>query len=378
MGNLTMHYGRPTYTIGNGDVQVYSSVQGGHTTAAFNVGGKMVNPFFIAPWWNEAPIEGLESTMQVMRGDYFCFPFGINADPVKGVKHPLHGKTANDCWDFDESRTDGPAKTLTIRMGMDPEDGHVRKILKIVQGQPVIYINHRIEGYSGVGSVGTHPCIQCPDRQGAAFVDMTEPLAGFTPPTALDIPANRGYYLLKLDGSIPDRSKAPTVFGDTADLTRYPLAKGYEDAAFFMSDASKEFTFLSVSIPEAGYLYFQLKDPKVLKSTLYWMPNGGRHYAPLNGRVVGVIGVDEVTGYFFYGIKPSIDRNPLQEKGFSTTLDFSPQKPTDVRTIMGMAPIGKDFKGVKDIVRKGPSLVTVLGKGGERIDVPCDPGFLSR
>jgi hypothetical protein len=44
--------------------------------------------------------------------------------------------------------------------------------------------------------------------------------------------------------------------------------------------------------------------------------------------------------------------------------------------IQGVIPVRKSFKGVKDILRKNASEVTILGKGGEKIDVPCSVDFL--
>jgi hypothetical protein len=376
MGFTTMHYGRPSYTIGNGSVEVFSSVQGGHTTASFTAQGKTLFPFFVAPWYKDAPIEGLESTMQVMRGDYFCFPFGINAEAVNGKTQPLHGITANGCWDFGGITKERKEMTLTLRRELTPDDGEALKVIKIVDGEPVMYINHTIKGFSGKSPVGVHPCIQCPDAMGSAYVDMTEPVATFTPPSPLETPDKMGYYLLKVDTQVADRRKTPTVHGDTVDLTRYPLPRGYEDAVMFLSDTSRPFCFTSVAAPEKEFLYFQLKDPKVLTGSLYWMPNGGRYYAPLNGRLTSVIGVDELTGYFFYGRKPSMDRNPLSDKGYTTCLDFSAAKPTEIKLIAGTIPIRKDFKGVKDIVRKDASTITILGRGGEKIDVACAVDFL--
>jgi hypothetical protein len=90
-----------------------------------------------------------------------------------------------------------------------------------------------------------------------------------------------------------------------------------------------------------------------------------------------VLGAEETTGYFFGGIAPSVQGNPLQQKGWRTFQEFSAAAPTDVRLIMGVVPIGSGFTGVSDIVQKDASTVTIRGRGGERIDVPCRAGFLS-
>ena len=159
-------------------------------------------------------------------------------------------------------------------------------------------------------------------------------------------------------------------------MTRYPLPMGYEDLAFFVSDNEKEFVFTSVSVPEEGYLYFQLKNPRVLAQTLFWMSNGGRHYQPWNGRVRAVLGVEEITSFFHYGIGKSSENNFLQEKGFKTCFNIEEKVPAAIKLIMGLIPIEKNFKGVADIVKKSESMITIIGKGDEKIDVPCRVAFL--
>ena len=47
-----------------------------------------------------------------------------------------------------------------------------------------------------------------------------------------------------------------------------------------------------------------------------------------------------------------------------------------VRLVMGLVAVGPDFRGVEDIVRKDGATIAILGRGGERIDVPCRADFL--
>ena len=372
----TMHYGRPSYTISNDNVKVFISVQGGHLTGSFAHSDKEIFPFFVGPWWKEALVEEVDPIMQVMRGDYFCFPFGADDVPYEGVTYPIHGNTANNCWDFIGIDNSGSEVSIKLSMDLDPDKGHVEKNITLHTGEPIIYQNNIISGFNGKAPFGNPPIIQCPDKLGAAIIDMTKPLTGFTAPTPIDVPENKGYSLLKPGVEITDRSKIPTVYGDYADLTHYPMSKGYEDVAMFINDPSKEFTFTSVSIPDEGFLYFQLKDPKVTAETLLWMPNSGRYYPPLNGRVIGVIAVEEVTGNFFYGRRQSVEANSLQDQGYTTCIDINDQSPFNVKLIMGLVPINKDFKGVTDVLRKNDSTVTIMGRGGEEIDVACKVDFL--
>ena len=57
-------------------------------------------------------------------------------------------------------------------------------------------------------------------------------------------------------------------------------------------------------------------------------------------------------------------------------LEFDERKPTEVKFISGVVPIEKSFKGVLDIIRKNDREISLLGRGGERIDVPCRLDFL--
>jgi hypothetical protein len=168
----------------------------------------------------------------------------------------------------------------------------------------------------------------------------------------------------------------PTNDGTTVDLTRYPTPRGYEDLVLFASDPKREFTFTSVSVPVGRYLYFQLKNPRVLGQTLFWMSNGGRHYAPWNGRVRSVLGVEEITAYFHYGLERSVQKNPLNDLGSPTSIHLDGKK-ASFRLIMGLVAVDRGFMGVKEIVRRDESTVSVLGRGGENFDIPCRVDFLT-
>ena len=92
---------------------------------------------------------------------------------------------------------------------------------------------------------------------------------------------------------------------------------------------------------------------------------------------MGLIGLEEITGYYHYGIGPSIQRNPLTAEGYPTHIEFSKNRPTEIKLIMGVVPIQTDFIGVRDIYRSGASTIIILGKGGEKMEVGCETGFLS-
>jgi hypothetical protein len=365
--------GQPGYLLTNDQVKVHVTVQGGHLTATFN---ESISPFFTAPWWNEADIGDADQIIKILRGDFFCLPFGANTEPYEGHKHPIHGQTCNDCWDYVGLDDSDGAKALSLKMDLDADRGTVEKIIRLRDGEPLIYSEHIVTGFEGKSPVGHHAILQFPQEPGSGIIDMTEPVTGFTTPAPIEDPAMGGYTLLKSGQEISDRTKVPCCDGGLADLTRYPTQKGYEDVVLFMSDTSKEFVFTAASFPGQGYLYFQLKDPSVLPQTLFWLSNGGRHYAPWSGRLSGVLGMEEIAGFYHYGIKESVEPNFLQERGFKPFVEFRKDRPASIKVIAGVVAVAGDFTGVKDIIRSGDGEVTILGKGGQSITVSCNLDFL--
>jgi len=369
--------GQPSYILANSRIKIAITVQGGHLRACFPHRGGQASPFFVAPWWNEAPIGGEEPIIQVLRGDFFCLPFGANSETCQGVKYPVHGSTANGGWQLDSLQEEQREPSIALSMPVYG-GGRVVKRVRLQDEAAVLYCEHRISGLSGRMPLGHHAVLQFPEAEGSGIIDMSEPLAGFTAPAPIEEPAKGGYSLLKPGAVIEDPHRAPTVYGDTVDLLRYPSRDGYEDVALFVSDPARAFCYSCVTLPGEGYLYFQLKDPRVLAETLFWRSNGGRHYPPWSGRVRHVLGLEEVTSYFAYGVKPSVEANPLQERGFKTFVELSGERPLTVRVIMGCVPIPDGFSGVRDVSRRDSTSIQITGRGGEELAVSCRLDFLQR
>jgi hypothetical protein len=374
MGIVHMHYGQPSYSVESSIVRAAVTVRGGHLIASFDTGMGEVDPFYIAPWWHETLAHDIPGVLQVLRGDFFCFPFGGGEDRKRNITYPPHGHTACNPWDFGGLHERGGARTLELHMDL-AAGGRITKRITLREDEPVIYIDHSIEGFVGEMPLGNHPTLKLPDEVGAGIVDLSPPLFGLTAPEPFEQPRTGGYSRLQPNVEITDRSAVPTIEGTTMDLTRYPTSPGYEDLALFVSDPERDFCFTSVSVPIGGYLYFQLKNPRVFGQTLFWMSNGGRHYAPWNGRVRSVLGVEEITSNFHYGLQRSVKKNLLMERGCPTFVPLDGGK-ASFRLIMGIVAVDQGFIGVKEIVKRDEHTVTVLGRGGEGFDVPCRVDFL--
>lgn len=376
MSIMKTNCGQPCYSISNSKISVFITVQGGHLTATFNKDKEKVDPFFIAPWWREANMFDLDEVLKLLRGNFFCSPFGINDKLYEGKKHPIHGQTCNDNWDFIEIIDANHQKEINLKMDLSNNSGKVIKSVKISNDEPIIYENNIVSGFEGKIVPGYHPTINLPEKLFSAYLDISKPITGFTLPFPGENPEKGGYSLLKSGIQINDISKVPDVYGNNINLNKCPISKGFEDYALFINDPSKDFTYTAVSFPEEGYLYFQLKNPKVFSNTFFWMSNGGRHYAPWNGRVSSVIGLEEISAFFHYGIKESIDNNFLQEYGSKTFIELQKDKSYEFKIIIGLVSIDKNFIGVENIIRKNDRYISIKGKNGKTTDVPCRVDFV--
>jgi hypothetical protein len=94
-----------------------------------------------------------------------------------------------------------------------------------------------------------------------------------------------------------------------------------------------------------------------------WISNGGRHYAPWNGRHTDVMGLEDITGYFHLGLAESARPNSLNRRGIPTTLKLHAQRPTSISTIMAMAVIPKSFDRVASITARGDGVDLVAANG---------------
>jgi hypothetical protein len=158
------------------------------------------------------------------------------------------------------------------------------------------------------------------------------------------------------------------ITGQRTDLSRYPSRRGFEDIVILVADPKLDLAWTAVTFPAAGHVWFALRDPKVLASTLLWMSNGGRHYAPWNGRHVDVMGLEDLTSFFHYGLGRSAAPNELTERGIPTVIELTGQ-PFRVKYAMGVVAVPKGFDRVKEIV-PGNEAVTLVSERGLSVTTP--------
>jgi hypothetical protein len=253
----------------------------------------------------------------------------------------------------------------------------VDKRIWLVDGQNTVYSQDVVTGMSGPMNLGHHAMLKFPDAPGSGLVSTSRFVYGQVFPEAFELPEKRGYSWLKRGAEFRSLERVPTLSGETADLTRYPARRGFEDLVMLVSNAEAAFAWTAVTFPKERYVWFALKDPRVLRETILWLSNGGRHYPPWNSRHVNVMGLEEVTSYFHFGLAESARKNPISRKGFPTCLALNPKKPLVVPYIMGVAAIPAGFDRVVSIQAIGGNRAILLkSASGRQAQAAVDIDFL--
>lgn len=367
--------GQPSWKIESSTVEAYVTRLGGHLApVTFDGRGRKIRPFDVAPWHSEKLDASIPVCVRLLRGDFLCMPFAGSAKPFRGKSYPLHGETASSAWRFKTLTREGTATTLHVFMPLKISGGRVDKLITLVDGHPALYCRHIVSGVEGPMNPGHHATLQFPDEPGSGRISTSRFVFGMTHPGGFEDPAKGGYCALKYNSVFKTLEKVPLATGGWTDLSRYPARRGFEEIAIIVSDRSLPFAWTAVTFPRHGYVWFALKDPRVLPETIFWISNQGRYYPPWNGRHVGVMGLEEAAS-FCAGIDVSAGRNPLSRRGFPTCLRMSPRRPTVINYIMACVPIPRDFDRVRQI-RPARGGVALVADSGKRLTVPLRIEFL--
>ena len=371
-------YGQPSWRLASTQVEAFVTEVGGHLgPITFDRKGRRLQPYSVTPWAEEQTDRSLPPIIKALRGDFFCLPFGGNASPFGTERHPVHGETANARWQFRSLETKAGRSCLHLSLKTKVRPGQVDKRIWVVDGQNTVYSQHVVTGMSGPMNLGHHAMLKFPDSPGSGFVSTSRFVYGQVFPQAFELPENRGYSWLEPGAEFKSLRKVPTQKGGTADLTRFPARRGFEDLVMLVSDAKAPFAWTAVTFPGERYAWFALKDPRVLRETVFWLSNGRRHYPPWNSRHINVMGLEEVTSYFHLGLAESARANPISRKGFPTCLALNPKKPLVVPYIMGIADVPAGFDRVVSLRPvKGNGAILLKSASGKQAQAAVDVNFL--
>ncbi len=335
----------------------------------FRIGRRTIQPFNTAPWTNKPEAKKLIPLLRELRGDFFCAPFG-DGPAWRGEAHPPHGEPANSTWKVTSSE---PGRlTATLRTRVRP--GKITKVIEARDGETNLYQTHLLEGFRGRMCLGHHAMLDF-NRNGAGHISTSKLRLAQVLPVPFENPAQGGYSSLKEGAWFRRLDSVPTADGRKTDLSRYPAREGFEDLVMLHHKDAEDFAWAAVVFPEKKFVWFSLKNPAHLASTVLWHSNGGRHYAPWNGRHRGVLGVEDVTAYFHLGLAASLEANPWSGKGIPTALNLGKKKGTRIPYIMGVALLPDGFDSVAAI-RRTDAGIRLEAAGGAHIDHAVDTTFI--
>ncbi len=372
----TMRDGQSGWQFLSDEMEVFVTETGGHMApVTFYRNTNPIRPYYISPWQGEnldLPVPVLES----LRGDFFCLPFGGNGEEYRKENHPPHGETAGSQWNFESVKKKGDITTLSLSINTTVREGTVTKKLHLVEGHNVIYSDHHIDGFKGKTPLGHHATLAMPEEEGAFKISHSEIQFGYTNPTQFSNPANKEYQQLGINKKFSELAAVPSIFAGApkVDASRLPQKKGYADLVQLINSepTGRKPAWLTAVRADEGWLWFSLKDSRVLNSTVIWMENGGRHGSPWLGRN-NCVGFEDVTAYFADGIKNSTDSNQLTKEGVQTAIELNGN--VNVRYIQGVARIPEGFSDVADVTFKGNE-VTFISSGGVKVQIPVHYKFL--
>ena len=370
--------GQPSWVVQTPEVELAVTQLGGHmapVTFCRNT-DRPVQPYYVSSWQGKrlripAPV------LVPLRGDFFCLPFGGNAAAFEGRQFPGHGEPATATWTLAGVAAEGGVTTLTLVQKQRLMPGCVTKQLSLVNGQNVVYCRHVIDGCSGPMPLGHHASLRVPEQEGAMRVAVSPFTFGLTCPILFSDPANREYQSLAIGAEFTDLRRVPLIWKEPAeaDGTRYPARRGFTDLmAVFSETPRKQPAWVAATVQEEGYVWFALKDPAVQPATVLWIQNGGRHGFPWNGGE-RCLGLEDVCAFFAEGLAASVQDNVLSAGGVPTCVTLSPDRPTAVNYIQGVARIPDGFECVKDLAF-APGEVTFRSVTGKTVAVPVRHEFV--
>ncbi len=314
-----------------GEVQSLGGMLG---PVSFDLGGRLVQPFAIAPWADEEDEEHrrLPGILQRLRGEWPCVPFGIDAPrpdlpedwrPPRGMEGAVvdsfpHGFASNHHWRLLK------AGRRSVTIGIDYPEGHaigrlVRTVTAAVDSAALDLALEIHARHDCRVPVGLHPVYKLPERPRRLHLDLAEQSRSWTFP--LEVEAGR-------TALRPDQRDAPpnallSREGDLIDIRTLPLPGESEDLVLLTGLGGS----ISFTYPDLGYSIVQTWNAAHFPACCLWISAGGRRFYPWSGRFRG-LGVEPVAAPFDLGpATAAAGSDPLCRSGVPTSIALTAAEP---------------------------------------------------
>ncbi|MGL4235863.1 hypothetical protein [Tabrizicola sp.] len=322
--------------------------------------GATISLLHRVPWTPDEVPADAPPHQQWLAGDFLAAPMGPG-------DHGLHGLTANGDWQVTPS-TPG---TLRAVLAGEVQGATVVKELSVQDDHPFVYQRHIFIGGTGSLPVSNHAMISVPNGAKLSFSrkrwweTLGQPLE-----------TTQGRSRLAYPRRAEDAAEFPAADGSTVNLHRYPWGEQHEDFVSGIEDPASRLGWTAVVRPEEGDLFLSLRNPRSLPMTMLWHSNGGRDYAPWNGRHKGCLGLEEGAVLPVLGLSSHETPDPLSAAGQPALITLDPMGTVEVRHILGAIrwPTGQSVAGVM----LDGDLLTVTGDWGAERKLPLRGAWLGR
>ena len=360
----TIH-GEPSLTLRSDCVRAWLAPRGGMLgPVEFTLpGGRMVQPYSLSPWYPAEFAKSQPSLLQVLRGDFFCFPFGSDATSPQP-----HGPTANETWAI--SRAEPTVAELSL--ASEHPRAKVGKRVTLRAGETNLYQEHTIIA-DGRYNFGHHPILHIPYGHTAEVRISPFRFGGVYrapggPPAGERFALEPGARFTAMDA-------VPLAAGGAGSLRQYPIRPSTEDIVMF---AGFEGPHAWTAVTLDGFVWFSLRRTADFPGTLFWMSNGGRDAAPWNGRHTRRIGVEDVCSHFCDGLEIST-RDLLAAEHIPTSRLFKAGESVRLPHVQGVVEVPSIF-GAVAVLEPVPGSTTRARLRSERGAIatfPLDWSFLA-
>lgn len=346
--------------IGAGDVTIALDPSIGNIRA-FTVGTRDI--LHTAHWVGTETSKTAHAPVdEHLAGDFFCAPFGGSG--IADV--PPHGWTANSEWSPMLRAENDDMAVMKLVLNRDVFGARITKELRVVAGHPVLYQEHVISGGQGDLTFAHHPMVHL---LAGGHIGFSAKKSAITPEAPLEDSHRFAY-----PARATDLSRFPAADGGDVDLHRYPSETGQEDFVTLVEDEGQAFGWTAVTRFAEDDIILFIKDPRVMPITMLWQSNGGRTYAPWNGRHSGVLGIEDGCCAGAATLAQAAGDNPIAREGVATTLPLRPDLRSQIRHAIAVVQRPSGWSGVDrvDVSRNGLTLTSLTGS---QTDVAFDLGF---
>jgi hypothetical protein len=360
-------HGEPSLAVVSDLTRLWITLRGGQIAPVeFTLDpatGRTVSPYSLAPWQPADFNDDIPVLLRVLRGDFFCFPFGI----TENVPHP-HGPPANCAWSVE--RTAPGVAEMSLRSTQPP--ALLRKRLELRPGQTALYQEHLISEAEGDFNYGHHPILYFPEGV-TAEIRLSAWRLGRVYPGRFADPSIGERSSLRPGATINARYEVATDDGGVTSLARFPARSDRVDLVMF-SAADPGLAWTAVTYPD--FVWIALRRAEDFPSTVLWLSNGGRSAPPWQSRHTRRLGIEDVCSHFHDGAHLSA-RDLLATEGVRTSRRFRRDETVSLRHIQAVVPTPANFGGVaRAQFSADRTRLELIAESGARASAPLDGNFL--